>query len=238
MKKLKIPTGKQPLYTRNTILLSVASAILIIILFSLAVQSTKTNINDINNDFNKKIISKNSSSAAPIDLPNALRTSTVAKIIAEESIPAYSITQILALDVSKPSGATVSDLKLVSQGALKGLEQAFVDAEKNYGINCLFVMAIASHESANGTMCFKPNNMFGYGSSGFSSKAEGIDVVSRALAQNYLSPGGSLYSGKTISSINKRYAASTTWDSIVASRMTGYYSKISANHNAAINKLK
>ena len=80
--------------------------------------------------------------------------------------------------------------------------------------------------------------MFGYGNTGFSSKAEGIDVVSRALAQNYLSPGGSLYSGKTISDVNKRYASSSTWDDKVASRMTHYYSVISENHNAALEKLK
>ena len=75
-------------------------------------------------------------------------------------------------------------------------------------------------------------------SSGFSSKAEGIDVVSRALAQKYLRPGASLYSGKTISDVNKRYAASSTWDDKVASRMASYYATISKNHNAALEKLK
>ena len=142
------------------------------------------------------------------------------------------------MDVSKPSGVTVSDLKLVTQGNLVGLEDSFLKAEKDYGVNCLFVMAIASLESANGTMCFKPNNMFGFGSSGFSSKAECIDVVSKALAQNYLSPGGSLYSGKTISDVNKRYAASSTWDDKVARNMTNYYSVISVHHNKALDRLK
>ena len=80
--------------------------------------------------------------------------------------------------------------------------------------------------------------MFGFGSSGFSSKAECIDVVSRALAQNYLSPGGSLYSGKTISDVNKRYASSSTWDDKVARNMTNYYSVISVHHNKALDRLK
>ena len=173
-----------------------------------------------------------------VDLADALRVSTVNAVIEEESIPAYTNAQIRKLDVSKPSGVTKSDLKLVTQGALVGLEDAFLKAEQDYGINCLFVMAIASHESANGTICFRPNNMFGFGRSGFSSKAEGIDVVSRALARNYLSPGGSLYSGQTISDVNKRYAASTTWDDKVASKMTHYYSVISSHHNAALEKLK
>ena len=186
-----------------------------------------------------KILSEEgAASAEKIDLANALRTSTVNEVIKGESIPSYSTSQIMDLDVSKPSGVTVSDLKLVTKGGLSGLEEAFYKAVQDYGINCLFVMAIAAHESANGTMCFRPNNMFGFGSSGFSSKAEGIDVVSKTLANSYLSPGGSLYSGKTISSVNKKYAASTTWDDKVARNMVNYYSIISKKHNDALNKLK
>ena len=74
---------------------------------------------------------------------------------------------------------TEAELKLITKGNLKGLESSFVKAEKDYGVNCLFVVAIASLESADGTICFKPNNMFGFGSSGFSSKAECINVVSK-----------------------------------------------------------
>lgn len=184
------------------------------------------------------LLEEKSTAAKDVDLPNTLRKSTVKKVIKNESIPAYSTSQIMQLDVSKPSGVTASDLKLVTRGGLIGLEDAFYKAEQDYGVNCLFVMAIAAHESANGTICFKPNNMFGFGSSGFSSKAECIDVVARALAHNYLSPGGSLYSGKTISSVNKRYAASTTWDDKVARNMVSYYATISSNHNAALQKLK
>lgn len=142
------------------------------------------------------------------------------------------------MDVSKPSGVTVSDLELVTRGALVGLEEAFWQAEQDYGINCLFVMAIASHESANGTMCYAPNNMFGYGGISFDSKEECIDTVARNLAGSYLNPRGGLYSGKTISSVNKRYAASTTWDDKVARNMVVYYGTISENHNAALEKLE
>lgn len=179
-----------------------------------------------------------STAATDVDLSNALRTSTVNNVIAQESIPAYSTAQIMQMDVSKPSGVTLSDLKLVTQGNLVGLEESFLKAEQDYGVNCLFVMAIASIESANGTICYRPNNMFGYGGLSFSSKAECIDTVSHGLATRYLRPGSSLYSGKTISDVNKRYAASTTWDDKVAKKMTSYYATISRNHNAALEKLK
>ena len=127
--------------------------------------------------------------AIDIDLANALRTSAADRVVADETIPAYSNAQVRSMDVSKPSGVTEAELKLITKGNLKGLESSFVKAEKDYGVNCLFVVAIASLESADGTICFKPNNMFGFGSSGFSSKAECINVVSKALAQNYLLAG-------------------------------------------------
>ena len=187
---------------------------------------------------NRALTEQGASAAADIDLADSLRISTVNRVIENESIPAYSVSEVMRLDVSKPSGVTLSDLKLVTKGGLVGLEEAFYKAEQDYGINCLFVMAIAAHESANGTMCYMPNNMFGYGGMSFSSKAECIDVVSRGLARMYLTPGGGLYSGKTISDVNKRYAASTSWDDKVAANMSRYYSVISKHHNAALEKLK
>lgn len=189
---------------------------------------------------NKALTKEKAASAEPVDLATALRTSTVDKIIEDNYIPAYSLSEVMNLDVSKPSGVTVDDLKTVTSHGLVGLEEAFWQAEQDYGINCLFVMAIAAIESGNGTINGVGNNMFGWGGGyiAFSSKAEGINVVSRGLANNYLKPGASLYSGNTISSVNKRYASSSTWDDKVASKMVSYYATISKNHNAALEKLK
>lgn len=234
----KITVPKPPLFSKVSLLLTSVGIIFSIALFSLGLSMAVNNIDKEAARADKMMQKEKASAATNIDLSNALRTSTADRFIKENSIPAYTEAQVRSMDVSKPSGVTVSDLKLITKGNLKGLEAAFLKAEKDYGVNCLFVMAIASLESADGTICFRPNNMFGYGSSGFSSKAEGINVVSKALAQKYLRPGSSLYSGKTISSVNKRYAASSTWDDKVAARMTDYYKTISKNHNAALNKLK
>lgn len=223
---------------KKVLILSVSVLILSASLFIIGIYVSAENIREDAARESRELAKEGASAATDVDISNALRISTVNRVIKNESIPSYSTSQIMSMDVSRPSGVTVSELKLVTKGGLVGLEEAFYKAEQDYGVNCLFVMAIAAHESANGTMCFRPNNMFGFGSSGFSSKAECIDVVSRALANNYLSPGGSLYSGKTISSVNKRYAASTTWDDKVAANMTRYYSVISSNHNAALDKLK
>lgn len=230
--------GKPKLISWRVILLTVLVLVLCAGGVVFGIRTETDMINSSAAETSSRLLHKSREAAKEVDLSTSLRKSTVNKVYDAEAIPAYSNAQIRSMDVSKPSGVTVSDLKLVTQGNLVGLEDSFLKAEKDYGVNCLFVMAIASLESANGTMCFKPNNMFGFGSSGFSSKAECIDVVSRALAQNYLSPGGSLYSGKTISDVNKRYASSSTWDDKVARNMTNYYSVISVHHNKALDRLK
>lgn len=185
-----------------------------------------------------KIVGQKAATVEEIDLANTLREDTVNYVFDKEAIPAYSYDEIWEMDMSKPSGVTVADLKLVSRGAFVGLEKDFWQAEQDNDVNCLFVMGIASLESANGTICFRPNNMFGFGGSGFSSKSECISVVAKALANNYLSTSGSLYNGKQITDVNKRYAASSTWDEKVCRNMVRYYATISANHNKQLEKLK
>ena len=229
---------QKPFLDKRVLILTLSILACCLVLMAVGILVGAYQINRSAAEADRGLTAEALSSAEEVDLANALRIATVNHVFAEEAIPAYTNAQIRQMDMSQPSGVTVSDLKLVTRGGLVGLESAFVKAEQDYGVNCLFVMSIASLESANGTICFRPNNMFGFGQSGFSSKAEGIDVVSRALARNYLSPGGSLYSGKTIADVNKRYASSSTWDDKVANNMTRYYSVISKHHNAALEKLR
>ena len=184
------------------------------------------------------LLKSSSTYSARIDLGDTLRQSTVDEVVKSDEIKNYSISEIRKMDVSKPSGVTVADLKLVTRGNFVGLEEVFWQVEQDYGINCLFVMAIGANESAFGTVCFRKNNMFGFGRKSYATKAENIDVVARTLATKYLTPGASLYHGKTIDGVHKSYAASPVWDDHVAKHMSNFYSKISANHNAAIEKLK
>lgn len=236
--EIVLQSGRPKRFSKPAAVLTSAAVILSAALFALGLYLLVDKVDHAAAKADQAILQEKSSAATDVDLADALRTSAANRVIADETIPAYSESQVRSMDVSKPSGVTEADLKLITKGNLKGLEGAFVKAEKDYGVNCLFVVAIASLESADGTMCFKPNNMFGFGKSGFSSKAEGINVVSKALAQNYLRPGGSLYCGKTISDVNKRYASSSTWDDKVAARMTSYYGTISKNRNATLAKLK
>jgi beta-N-acetylglucosaminidase len=100
-------------------------------------------------------------------------------------------------------------------------------------------MSIASLESAYGTQMFRPNNMFGYGRTGFSSKQEGIMTVAKGLGTRYLPPGGSLYGGSpTLKGVNKRYAANPQWYYKVGKYMQGYYAELAAEKNGALDKFE
>lgn len=231
------PLGE--LSKRTLIFIGIISAISLV-LFAAGVFSAVHKTRTAAEDATKAVAETKVAEAENVALADSLRTSTVNQVLESNYIPAYSLSQVMAMDVSKPSGVTVEDLKKVTTQGLVGLEEAFWQAEQDYGINCLFVMAIAAIESGNGTINGVGNNMFGWGGGyiAFSSKAEGIDVVARGLANNYLKPGAGLYSGNTISSVNKRYASSSTWDDKVASKMVSYYSTISKTHNTELEKLK
>lgn len=54
----------------------------------------------------------------------------------------------------------------------------------------------------------------------YSSTKEGLEVAAKKLHNNYLTPSGKFYSGKTIAGVQKRFCpASTTWDDLVYSSM-------------------
>ena len=180
----------------------------------------------------------NASQSMPVPLGDMLRLKTVYKVIENETIPAYSYSEVSRMDMSEPSGVTVEDLKLVTRSGLVGLEEKLYQMEQDYDLNCLFLLGIASHESAYGTSQFHPNNICGYGYSGFSSKEECLDTVGRALAKYYLTPGGAHYKGTTIDAVNRTYAADPAWDSKVANKVAYFYQVISEHHNAQLEKLK
>ena len=54
----------------------------------------------------------------------------------------------------------------------------------------------------------------------YSSTEEGLEVAAKKLHQNYLTPVGKFYGGKTIAGVQKRFCpASTTWDDLVYGSM-------------------
>jgi beta-N-acetylglucosaminidase len=174
-----------------------------------------------------------------VDLAESLRAYAADEVLEQMQVPTYTLDQLYALDLRTKTGFTEEDLKIITTRGLKGCEKAFVKAEETYGVNSIFLISIASLESAYGTQMFRPNNMFGYGRTGFSSKSECIMTVAKGLGTRYLNPGGSLYGGSpTLKGVNKRYAANPQWYYKVGKYMQRYYNELAAAKNGNLEKFE
>ena len=100
---------------------------------------------------------------------------------------------------------------------MKGLEKYFIQAEKETGINALYLAGLAVHESGWNTSKFaeKRNNLFGWQAYDndldktkyFESKGECILFVAERLKTLYLNENGMFHNGYTMESISSRYAS-------------------------------
>lgn len=92
---------------------------------------------------------------------------------------------------------------------LIGLEQAFVDAEKQYGVNAIFLLGIVSQESgfASSRRAVEENNLTGYAiyqnssKKAFNSQYESVMATAKLLRDNYIE-GRNI---KDIENINEIY---------------------------------
>ena len=53
----------------------------------------------------------------------------------------------------------------------------------------------------------------------YSSTKQGLEVAAKKLHDNYLTPGGKFYGGKTLAGVQKKFCPSGTWISLVYGRM-------------------
>ena len=100
---------------------------------------------------------------------------------------------------------------------MQGLEKYFIQAEKETGINALYLAGLAVHESGWNTSKFaeKRNNLFGWQAYDndldktkyFNSKGECILFVANKIKTLYLTENGMFHSGYTMESISSRYAS-------------------------------
>lgn len=117
-----------------------------------------------------------------------------------------------------PSNITAEQLGKAFEGtAMKGLEEYFIQAEKETGINALYIAGLAVHESGWNTSDFAKtrNNLFGWqaydnnlnATKRFESKEQCILFVADKIKTLYLEEDGMFHSGYTMASISKRYAS-------------------------------
>ena len=172
----------------------------------------------------------------------------------------YSKEELLAgldfnMDLTKPSGLSLNQFKKVLSGnsgdtknVLASNAEFFYYAERQYGINGIYLASMAIHEGGWGTskIANDKKNLFGYGaydsnpyggSYSFSTYSEGIDLVARVLVKNYLNPKGTeiydgqiatgmYYNGPTLTGVNTRYASDKGWAEKVFKWMTYLYNRL------------
>ena len=124
-----------------------------------------------------------------------------------------------AADLTVPCGYSAEELSKGLSGELFCLAEDFFAAEEKYGVNALFLCAVAALESGWGKYCFRPNNIFGWSGKDFESKADCVDFVASKIAENYLSENGKYYSGKNLSGVNAFYNGNDFWEKKVAEIM-------------------
>ena len=111
--------------------------------------------------------------------------------------------------------------KMLSGTGLYGLGETFKECD-DIGINSLFVVALACHESnyGNSALSKDKNNIFGFraydrdpynSAKSFTNKEECIRYVSKFLCDNYLNENGIYFNGYTMQSINVKYASDSRW---------------------------
>jgi len=127
--------------------------------------------------------------------------------------------------LSSVSGLNGAILNEKAQGTgMSGLGEAFMAAERNYGVNAGFLFSLAVIESGwgNSGMASQDNNLFGFGSKSFSSKEACIDYVAQFIGESYLSSNGKFFKGGTLSAVNTIYCpASTSWSDKIMSVWNG-----------------
>ncbi len=169
------------------------------------------------------------------NLASSVTTATQSISSQINRIPLLSQDTIYTMDLTAPTGITAEDLEAITTLGLVGLGDDFVLAEQTYGVNCVFIMAIATLESGSGLYNGAGNNMFGYGNYAFDSKEEGIMFVAKGLAENYLATDGGLFTGtKDIPGVWSHYASSETWGPRIAAIMASYYAEMHYNNLARL----
>lgn len=126
------------------------------------------------------------------------------------------------MDLRSKSKYSANDYnKMLAGTSLYGLGTAFKQCD-DIGINSLFILALACHESnyGNSDLSRYKNNIFGFMAydrdpyncaKAFSSKEECIQYVSKYIHDNYLTENGKFFYGYTISDVNVKYASDTSW---------------------------
>ena len=137
------------------------------------------------------------------------------------------------MDLTKRTGLSKEDFKKVIKNLKPDTSKFFYnnadtiyDLCAKYQINEIFFCGLISAESGWNIASNhrSTHNYISLMSNGklihYSSTKQGVEVAAKKLHQNYLTPGGKFYGGKTLSGVKKKFCpASSSWTNLVYGRM-------------------
>lgn len=123
---------------------------------------------------------------------------------------------------------------------LEGMGKYFKEAEKNTGVNAIFLAALANHESnyGNSNIAKKKNNLFGFNAydespmasaSDYNNYGDSINKVSRKIKELYLKENGRYFKGYSTEAMNIHYSTDKTWAKKVNRHMIRFAHRILQN---------
>lgn len=139
-------------------------------------------------------------------------------------IPLDQVKISFDMDVSQPTGLSkedfitlVTNMKKDKTGILEANAGVIWECCQKYNVNEIFVLGICGIESG-WCSARQHQNTHNYASlmSGgkliqYPSDAAGFEAMIKLLGQRYLTPGGGLYHGKTITGVGTSYCNPTSW---------------------------
>lgn len=123
---------------------------------------------------------------------------------------------------------------------LEGMGEYFHHAEKKTGVNAIFLVALANHESnyGNSNIAKEKNNLFGFNAYDaspmesatiYKNYGDSIIRVSRKIKDLYLNEKGKYFKGYSTEDMNIYYSTDKNWSKKVNSHMIRYAHKMLRN---------
>ncbi|WP_176222109.1 S-layer homology domain-containing protein [Tuberibacillus sp. Marseille-P3662] len=152
-------------------------------------------------------------------------------------LPLNTKTSYTAEDLNRYVKNNIPDRikqKMGGTGPLASLGDEFIKAQGKYGVNALYLLAHAIHESAWGSSCIaqERNNIYGYQANDgrecsevykFDSYQDSVNQVAQYVINNYQDPDGQYYYGAMLGNkaagMNVKYASDAYWGQKIAGYM-------------------
>lgn len=137
-------------------------------------------------------------------------------------------------DLLSPSNVSADELEAVVKYDLKPLVDTFLEAENEYGVNAVYLIAISALESGWGRYQFYDNNIFGFGSKEFDSEEECIMYVAEFIRTHYLQKDGMYYGGGfKLKHVNKSWNGSSHWLEVTTEIADSLIEKLNTNRESS-----